>query len=241
MFSPSQPGLTCFIPHLALTPQGLLIKPGKNNHLVYDGSFVKDETAILFNRHIDLMNEPEITFGDSWLKYLTTIYNLHITFPDQEIYLFDDDISGAYYQCKYHPNAISAKGFIIRPFLHIPTGQTFHDTSSPPNFEPITRAQEALSSKYSKGLHNIPHYPDYIDHIEFTPPPLTSFAFAQAQPDRFNSGAPPAITDTIIPTTYHMHVDDNLYAAPGINHMKWAMQCSIAGLQGILGENEPML
>jgi hypothetical protein len=38
-----------------------------------------------------------------------------------------------------------------------------------------------------------------------------------------------------------MHVDDNLYAAAGIDHMKWAMRCSIAGLQAIFGENEPDL
>jgi hypothetical protein len=38
-----------------------------------------------------------------------------------------------------------------------------------------------------------------------------------------------------------MHVDDNLYAAAGIKHMQWAMRCSIAGLQGILGENAPDL
>jgi hypothetical protein len=233
--------LARFIPHLALTPQGLLIKPGKNDRLVYDGSFMKDESTVPFNHHIDLTNEPEITFGESWLKYLTTIYNLRITFPNHEIYLFDDDISGAYRQCKYHPNVISAKGFIIGSFLFIPTGQTFGDTSSPSNFEPIARAREALSSEYSKGLHTIQHYPDYIDNVEFTPPPLPGFPFAQARPDRFNPGAPPAITDTIIPTAYHMHVDDNLYAAPGIDHMKWAMRCSIAGLQGILGENEPTL
>ena len=106
--------LAHFIPHLALTPQGLLIKPGKNDHLVYDGSFMKDETTSPFNHHIDLANEPEITFGDSWLNYLTAIYNLCITFPHHEIYLINDDISSAFHQAKYHPNVISAKGFIIR-------------------------------------------------------------------------------------------------------------------------------
>jgi hypothetical protein len=38
-----------------------------------------------------------------------------------------------------------------------------------------------------------------------------------------------------------MHVDDNLYAAAGVKHMQWAMRCSIAGLQIILGENDPDL
>jgi hypothetical protein len=36
-----------------------------------------------------------------------------------------------------------------------------------------------------------------------------------------------------------MHVDDNLYATAGIDQMKWAMRRSLAGLQGIMGENQP--
>ena len=39
--------------------------------------------------------------------------------------------------------------------------------------------------------------------------------------------------------TYHMHVNDNLYAAVGIAGIQWAMRCSIAGIIGVLGNNEP--
>ena len=43
-------------------------------------------------------------------------------------------------------------------------------------------------------------------------------------------------------STTCMHVDDNLYAAASVeHHMKWAMRCSIAGPQLILGENAPDL
>jgi hypothetical protein len=38
-----------------------------------------------------------------------------------------------------------------------------------------------------------------------------------------------------------MYVDDNLYAAVGVDQMQWAMWCSIAGIQEILGVNEPEL
>jgi hypothetical protein len=41
------------------------------------------------------------------------------------------------------------------------------------------------------------------------------------------------------PVEYNMHVEDNLYGVAGPNRMQWAMQCSIAGLIGVLGENEP--
>ena len=32
--------LTRFIRHLHITPQGLVIKPGKNDRLIWDGSFI---------------------------------------------------------------------------------------------------------------------------------------------------------------------------------------------------------
>ena len=38
-----------------------------------------------------------------------------------------------------------------------------------------------------------------------------------------------------------MHVDDNLYAAVGIAGIQWAMRCSIAGIIGVLSDNEPDL
>ena len=38
-----------------------------------------------------------------------------------------------------------------------------------------------------------------------------------------------------------MYVDDNLYAAASPDDMRWAMRCSIAGLIGVLGDNEPDL
>jgi hypothetical protein len=231
--------LAPFIPHLMLNPNGLVVKLGKNDRLVFDASFMLNPDSRPFNLYIDLANEPDIVFGEAWNKFLAVIYNLRITFPDLEIYLFDDDIASAFRQVKYHPNVISAKGFVIGEYLFIATGLTFGDASSPPNFEPIARARMAVSHELSKGARPVPDFPEYIGQVRFTSPPPPGFQFAKARPDRFNPGVELPTDGSVVPTEYNMHVDDNLYAAAGVDRMKWAMRCSIAGLQAILGDNDP--
>jgi hypothetical protein len=233
--------LAPFIPHLMLTPNGFIIKPGKNDRLIFDASFMLHMLSRPFNAFIDLNDEPDIVFGHAWTKFLIAIYNLRITFPDMEIYLFDDDVAAAFRQCKYHPNVISAKGILIDAFLFIATGNTFGNRSSPPSFEPIAETRMALSTELAKGAHPVPEFPDYIEKVKFTPPPSPNCRFAEARADKYNPGAPRPPDGQFPTVEYNMHVDDNLYAAAGVDHMKWAMRCSIAGLQLILGENAPDL
>jgi hypothetical protein len=78
-------------------------------------------------------------------KYLTWIYNLRIAYPNLEIYLFDDDVTAAFRQPKYHPNVISGKAYQIGKYL------TFGDCSSVPSWEPFAAARMALSTELSKG------------------------------------------------------------------------------------------
>jgi hypothetical protein len=100
----------------------------------------------------------------------------------------------------------------------------------------------ALSEVYSKGTEHIPgEFSEYIDKVCFAPPPPPDCQFAKVCPDHHNPGA--VIPSPGLPPSvpYNMHVDNNLYAAAGVEHMKWAMRCSIAGIQSILGKNEPDL
>eukprot|EP00957_Ditylum_brightwellii_P071380 5426556-Ditylum_brightwellii.AAC.1 len=79
--------MTRFIPHLHVTPQGLIIKTGKNDMLVFDSSI-----------KLDWDSKPALP------KHLTRIWNLRISHPNEEILLQDDDATGAFRQCKLHPD-----------------------------------------------------------------------------------------------------------------------------------------
>jgi hypothetical protein len=84
----------------------------------------------------------------------------------------------------------------------------------------------------------MPEFPEYISQVQFTPPPPHGTSFAEAQANHYNPGVALPLDSSFPPVEYNMHVDDNLYAAAGINQMKWSMRCSIAGLQRIMGENQ---
>jgi hypothetical protein len=61
--------------------------------------------------------------------------------PQSGNLLFDDDVTAAVQQLKYHPNTIlSGKAYQIRKYLFAPTGLTLRDCSSPPSWEPFTGA-----------------------------------------------------------------------------------------------------
>jgi hypothetical protein len=213
-----------FIPHLMITPNGFVVKPGKNDRLVFDASFMLHLLSRPFNQFIDLADEPDIVFGEAWIQFLVSIYNLRITFPDLEIYLMDDDVASAFRQLKYNPNIISAKGILIDMFLFIATGLTFGDRSSPPSFEPIARTRIAVSTELSAGRHSVPEFPEYLDQVRFMPPTPPGLHLTPARADRYNPGAPrQPVGSSQFPVTYKMHVDDNLYAAAGVDHMRWAM------------------
>ena len=99
----------------------------------------------------------------------------------------------------------------------------------------------ALSTELSKGRHDVPAYAEYLGKVHFAPLPPPGFRFAEARPDQYNPGVALPLDGSHPPTEYNMHIDDNLYAATGVEPMQWAMQCSIAGLQMLLGENAPEL
>jgi hypothetical protein len=215
--------LVPFIPHLMLTPNGFVMRPSKNDRLVFDASFMLHMSSRPFNHFIDLDDEPDIVFGDAWLQFLVDVYNLRIMFPDLEIYLFDNDVASAFRQLKYHPNVISAKGIMIEAYLFIATGLTFGDRSSPPSFETIARTRMALSTELANGNHHIPEFPEYLDKVQFTPPPSSDVQFTEACADKYNPGTPRPLLGSLPSVAYNMHVDDNLYAAAGEAHMRWAM------------------
>ena len=66
--------------------------------------------------------------------------NLRITYPLEDILLFDDDASGAFRHIKYHPDITGAYAFIINKLLYLPLGLVFGCNVSPHNWEIIAMA-----------------------------------------------------------------------------------------------------
>eukprot|EP00957_Ditylum_brightwellii_P088860 6766301-Ditylum_brightwellii.AAC.1 len=91
--------------------------------------------------------EPEVTFGQALPKHLIRMWNLRISYLNEDILLWNDDATGAFRQYKLHPDIAQGFSFIIEQLLFVPCGNTFGSNTSPVNWEPIREAREALSQR----------------------------------------------------------------------------------------------
>jgi hypothetical protein len=84
-----------FIIHGHQTPLGMvnLDHHYKKPRNIFDSTFRPAPWAHSINDWTNKANEPPITFPQAKMDHLVWLYNLRITYPDQEILLGDDDIT----------------------------------------------------------------------------------------------------------------------------------------------------
>ena len=221
--------LARFIKNLHLTPQGLLTKPGKDDRLIWDGSFIPTWRSTSINMMLTHESEPRIVYGNTFTRHLESIWNLRISHPYSDILLFDDDVKGAFRHCKYHPDIATAFSFAVDQLLFIPLGGTFGSITSPANFEPIARARTHLAEFLSDRRDLLSKYEHIINKVQFSEEPTVNTGFVQAVRDSTHKGV-----KNLGKTSYNMFVDDNLFAQTKEN-IKHAMAASIEALYIILG------
>ena len=228
-------------PNIHLTPQGLLIKAGKKDRMIWDGSFLPTWYATCINMMQDPSKSPDIHFGTAFMRHLVRIWNLRITHPHKEIYVWDDDVSGAYRVPKYHPNVAGAFAYAILNFLFLPTGGTFGSNTSPQEYEPFARARAFLAEHLSRDESLVLKHLNILSLVEFdeeTDP--TSVSYVQATADALHQGVYNSTLGRDVNTPHNPFVDDTLMADIR-RHMLTCMAASIEALFIILGrlsENE---
>jgi hypothetical protein len=206
------PRLAFLIPHLHTTPMGMvdLQKIYKEPRPIFDSSFRVEPSSMAINDWCDKSNEPDIYFPASFLNFCVWIYNLRISYPMCELYLVDDDVSGAFRHAKYNPNLVALHACLLFGFLFMSTGQTFGDCSSPANFEPIARARQQYAQFLWSQKTTLSLARPYLPKLQFQPHPTDSSVFTQATPDSLNQGVFNPDGSRRSPTFDH-HVDDNIY------------------------------
>ena len=113
----------------------------KKYRLVFDGSFKFDHDTGSVNSWTHKKHEPPLVFPQFFTCHLKRIYNLRITHPEEEIYLWDDDVISAFLWVKLNPDISSVFVFRIQNLLCITTGQTFSSNTSPFNWEVLAQAR----------------------------------------------------------------------------------------------------
>jgi len=231
-----------FIPNLHLSPEGIIIKEGKKDRIIFDASFKIFPTSSCPNTWTSKFDEPPIWYSSAFARHLVRIWNLRISYPNLEIYLWDDDVAGAFRLVKYNPYIASAFSAVANSILCVPTGQVFGGNTSAQNFEGIAIAREYLSTHFSNesNQHLVSKHSKTLDLITYSPLPPPHTIFVQATSDSTHKGVFLPNSSTPCNTPHHMFVDDN-HIADIYPRIRIAQAASIEGLFQILGFPEKHL
>jgi hypothetical protein len=236
--------LVPYLLHSHVTPQGIvdLDTPFKNPRPVFDSSFRPQPWCFAINDWQFLDKEPPVGFGPAEVQFMTYLCSLRAAYPTAEIYIIDDDVSGAFRQVKYNPNMVAVHTTRQCGYGGSYTGGAFGDMATPSNFDPIRDARCETSQ------HMWLHDDDLIDNISPLLPPITmappptvseSFQFTRADRDPLF----PAIfaaDGSRLPPQYNMHVDD-CFSADVREFLPRTVCASAGGLFEILGYPDPLV
>ena len=232
------PRVVTLMLHCHLTRQGVvdLNTPYKNPRPIFDSSFRPHPWCFAINDWTSKDHEPPLTFAGAEMGFMVWLYNLRITYPTDEIYIADDDVSGAFRLMKYHPNCMAMHTSLQSGYCVVNTGGTFGDNTSPSNWDPIGLARRQLA------WHLWKHDPTvedrvlpYLPPLQLAPAPTDDvvLGFRRADADGLNRGVLDTAGERLAPP-YNMHVDDALYADIGA-HLVHTICTSVAALFDVLG------
>ena len=174
----------------------------------------------------NINDDPEFVYGDVW--------NLRISYSNEELHLFDDDVKGTFRHSKYHPDVAGAFAFSISNYLMIPMGQTFGSIDSPQDWKPFARARTHLAYSLSHRRDLLAKHDEIITQVEFGKPPSKGVSFTPVTPD-------PCIQGILnkLRTSYNMFVDDSRFIVTVII-VKHAMAARIEALYTVLDFPDPL-
>jgi hypothetical protein len=231
------PRMVFFALNCHVTPIGLvgIDKKHKKPRPIFDSSFRPKPRFSGINDWTTKETEPPLHFATSFTNYLKWVYNLRVTYPKREIYLGDDDISGAFRHMKYNPNLVGMHSCVIAGHLACSTGMTFGDNTSPSNFEPIADARRQLAKYLWKQSNTISLTTKLLPAIQLAAPPSATDtqSFVRADADSINRGVMDSNNERSAPQFDH-HVDDNIYADVS-EYMHRTVCSSVLALWQILG------
>ena len=114
-----------FFPNLFITPQDLIYKADKKDHLIFDSSFTQTSTSTCLNQFTHTSDEIDLHYRLALNRYLMQIYNLHISYPTIDILLFNDNAVGAFRYINLYPDITAAYAYSVGQTLYILTRSVF--------------------------------------------------------------------------------------------------------------------
>jgi hypothetical protein len=134
---PIDEDISCASAYLRHTIQTMVMKLGKNNHLVWDGTTIPLALDIVMNQVTPVTCEAPVTFGQVKNQLYINIYNMCVSHPNDVILLGMADIKACFCFPKIHPDLTGAFGFMAGGYYNLATAMVFGSTTSASSWEPF--------------------------------------------------------------------------------------------------------
>lgn len=232
-----------FSPYCRHTPQGMVIKPGANPRVVWDGSTRYSEDDITMNSLSSIDLEAPITFGSVESEFDNYLYQLRVSYPSHNILMGTVDIASCFRFGRIPPELAGAFGFLAGDGLYcLANAMVFGHKASANSWEPFRRTIEELTVV----LANAPElaatlvkkHRHYLDMIQWDESPSDSYVRAQGCPLCPGVLGPNGIE---APSKTRFYVDDGLLAAINRTKMEFLLAATIEAIIMVMGDPDPRL
>ncbi len=154
-------------PFCRSTTQGIQIKLGKNPRILWDGSTKMWALQWVLNEMTPIDNEAGIDFGRANMKFLTSIYNWRISYPDKTIYIALANIMACFCFPRISADITGAFGFVADDHFFFATSHVFGSNTSASSWEPLRRSIEALIPVYMSNSSLVEKHAELLSMIKW--------------------------------------------------------------------------
>ncbi len=112
-------------------------------------------------------SELHCKFGTIHEDILICVYNLRISYPNDNIVIHVNDIKSCFCQIKHHPDIIGAFSYILSKYLFFQIGLAFGTDFSPSNWEAVWQVQSALATTLFHNASLIQKHRIILDKIHW--------------------------------------------------------------------------
>ena len=220
--------------HARHTPQNILIKQGKKPRLIWDGTSRRSWWDRTMNMMTPIDAELAVTFGTAFIKLCTWIWNLRISYPDEDILLAFVDISSCFRFPRMAADLAGAFGFIIGTCFFAANAGVFGSVCSASSWEPFRIAIAAIAQACFIRHHLTSTHADLLKLIRFDIAAPANTQFVQAQRCSRNDGVYDQHNNRL-PTPHNIYVDDDLLADTQ-RHMPQALASACEAIFAVMGK-----
>jgi hypothetical protein len=222
-----------FLPGLMLSPISWLFRKNKGRLIIDASSPLGPEDSGAPNSHIPPTGEagqelenPPVFYGNALKRHLSAVWNMRISYPDDDLLQHTYDIDSAFRRVLYHPILAPVFAYVFQEFLIVPVGNIFGSRSAPSWFTTIAelRAHMANVLRYDDQLSD-PLVQSLVIPERGHPtgqPPVAAVA-----DDLHHGVAALNFNSQITPSNHTMFVDDNILVA-----LHRSIKLAVAGYLG---------